>query len=83
MPPLKLKVMGMDFEQNSNKNSTTIRTIYNYTMGVLWSSVGLFFLVAEKFGYEIGLKNKVVEIFFGITALCYGLFRIYRGYKKH
>lgn len=74
--------MGWDFEENLKKNSTTIQRIYSYTMGVLWSSVGIFFLVAEKLGYEIALKNKVVEIFFGVTALCYGLFRIYRGYKK-
>ncbi len=71
----------MQNEESQNKQASTVRSIYNYIMGLLWTGVGIFFLVAEDF-LSFGSSNKVVTILFGTIAILYGFFRIYRGYKK-
>jgi hypothetical protein len=61
--------------------SSRLRTIYNYTMGVLWLGVGVFFLFHKKWGYDLKLDAILTNIF-GVSAILYGLFRVYRGYKN-
>jgi len=51
-------------------------------MGILWLAVGGFFLLHNKFGVELNI-DKVLTTIFGVSALLYGAFRIYRGYKKN
>jgi len=51
-------------------------------MGVLWLVLGAFFLLHEKFNINLGM-DKVLTTIFGVSAVLYGSFRIYRGYKKN
>jgi hypothetical protein len=72
----------MDFEDRNRNNNYRIRAIYDYTMGVLWFAVGVFFLFQKKFGYDLQLDKALTGIF-GVSSLFYGAFRIYRGFKKN
>jgi hypothetical protein len=73
--------MATDFEERQRKRSALLRSIYDYTMGVLWMGIGAFFLWHNKLGYDLDLDKTLVTIF-GIASLLYGAFRIYRGYKS-
>lgn len=74
----------MVFDSKDRNTSSLLRTIYNYTMGVLWLGVGIFFLFHEKWGFEFftNPKQKPLGVIFGVSAVLYGLFRVYRGIKK-
>jgi len=71
----------MLFDDKEKKSSSLLRTIYDYTMGVLWLGVGIFFLFHKKWGYDLKLDVLLTNIF-GVSAVLYGLFRIYRGFKN-
>jgi hypothetical protein len=71
----------MLFDDKEKNSSSWLRTIYDYTMGVLWLGVGIFFLFHKKWGYDLKLDAILTNIF-GVSAALYGLFRIYRGFKN-
>ena len=71
----------MVFDAKERNTSSPLRRIYNYTMGVLWLAVGIFFLFHKKWGYDLKLDIVLVNIF-GVSAILYGLFRVYRGFKN-
>ena len=73
--------MATNFEERQRKRTALLRSIYDYTMGVLWMGIGAFFLWHQKLGYDLDLDKTLVTIF-GIASLLYGVFRIYRGYKS-
>lgn len=70
-----------EFEQKREDQSSRIRSIYNYGMGGLWVAVGIFFLLHERFGLE-GAFDAKLAMFFGGMCILYGLFRLWRGFKK-
>jgi hypothetical protein len=74
----------MVFDSKDRNTSSLFRSIYNYAMGVLWLGVGIFFLFHEKWGYEFfdNDKERLLGNIFGVSAVLYGLFRVYRGFKK-
>lgn len=72
----------MKFEEKQEKTTSKLRSIYDYTMGVLWASIGGFFLIHKKIGYDLQLDQTLTTIF-GVSSLLYGAFRIYRGFKKN
>jgi hypothetical protein len=61
-----------------------MRSIMDYGMGILWSAMGIFLLFIRQFntGLELRFDDPAMKAFGGICVL-YGLFRIYRGYKKN
>lgn len=70
-----------EFEQKREQQAARMRSIYNYAMGALWVSVGIFFLNHERFGLE-GAFDAQLAMFFGGACIVYGLFRLWRGYKR-
>ena len=72
----------MNFEERQRNSTSRLRSIYDYTMGVLWIAVGVFFLFQKKLGYDLQL-DKTLTTIFGVSSLLYGAFRIYRGIKKN
>jgi len=73
--------MNQEFGNDKNRKMPLLHSLYNYSMGVLWTAVGIFFLFHEKFRIDLDL-DKTLVLIFGISAVLYGLFRIYRGYAK-
>ena len=73
-------------EQMSDRDKGYIRmrSIMDYGMGALWTAMGVFLIFIKKF--NTGLETRYDEstlIIFGCICLLYGVFRIYRGYKKN
>jgi uncharacterized membrane protein HdeD (DUF308 family) len=74
----------MVFNNKKKDASSWMRTIYDYTMGILWLSLGVFFLFHKKWGFDLRFSDKELTLayIFGVSGILYGLFRIYRGYKN-
>lgn len=66
------------------KNAIRMRSITNYTMGVFFIAVGFFFMFPTKYTaqYVNQYDPLVIKLFAGLCWV-YGLFRLYRGYKKN
>ncbi len=73
--------MAKDYEEKSRKTSSFLHAVYDYVMGVLWFSLGTVFLLHKKFRINVDLDPALTTIF-GVAAVLYGAFRIYRGYRK-
>ncbi len=77
-----------DFEKEQltekDKGYIRMRSIMDFGMGVLWSCMGAFLIFIRKFntGLELRYDDSTLKVF-GTICLLYGLFRIYRGYKKN
>ncbi|MFI5186582.1 MAG: hypothetical protein ACHQF0_07660 [Chitinophagales bacterium] len=74
--------MANDYEERQRKTKIFLHSLYDYSMGVLWLCAGGFFLLYKKFGIELNFDSILTTIF-GISAVLYGAFRIYRGYQKN
>jgi len=74
--------MESNYEDKRRKTNIFLHSLYDYTMGVLWLSAGGFFLLYKKFGIELNIDTVLTTIF-GISAILYGAFRVYRGYRKN
>ncbi len=59
-----------------------MRSIKDFGMGALYLCFAFFMFFAEKFGFDwIGFDKLFRYIFGGILTL-YGVWRLYRGYRK-
>jgi len=58
------------------------RSIMDYGMGIIIFCLGIFFLLAPRLGVTFGIDDLFRYLFAGLCIL-YGIFRIYRGYKKN
>jgi hypothetical protein len=69
---------------NRDKGYILMRSIMDFGMGILWTSMGIFLLFIKYFNTELQLRfdDPAMKIFGGVCIL-YGGFRIYRGYKKN
>jgi hypothetical protein len=72
----------MNIDEKERNSSSWLRSLYDYSMGVLWLAVGIFFLFQKKFNYDLQL-DPALTVIFGVSCLLYGSFRVYRGYKKN
>ncbi len=67
---------------NRAKGYRMRRSIMDYGMGAVIFCLGIFFLLAPKLGVAFNIDDKFRYLFAGLCIL-YGLFRVYRGYKKN
>jgi hypothetical protein len=66
-----------------DKGYLRMRSIMDYGMGLLWMGMGLFMIFIKKFNAELAERYDANAFkIFGAVCIIYGLFRIYRGYKK-
>ena len=74
----------MAVENKERSTQSLLRKIYNYTMGILWFAVGIFFLFHRKLGYDLKFSDKDIALAYilGVSSILYGLFRLYRGFKN-
>lgn len=66
-----------------DKGYLRMRSIMDYGMGLLWMAMGVFMFFIKRFNTDLAEKygDSTFKIF-GAVCIIYGLFRIYRGYKK-
>jgi hypothetical protein len=67
------------FREKEARRQGSFRIIYDFAMGILWFGAGIFFLLNK---YLIGTAgfDTLTSSIFGIACLCYGFFRLYRGF---
>ena len=65
------------------KSRRRMHAITNYTMGVFFIGVGFFFMFPmQSTARYINQYDPVLIRIFAVICWLYGLFRLYRGYKK-
>ena len=66
------------------KGYIRMRSIMDLGMGLLWMGMGIFLVFVKKLSPSLA-ENYDSTLFkvFGAVCMVYGLFRIYRGYKKN
>jgi hypothetical protein len=66
------------------KGMIRMRSIMDFGMGLLWLGMGIFMIFIKQFntGIEARFDDPTMKAFGGICIL-YGVFRIYRGYRKN
>jgi hypothetical protein len=77
--------MFEEYERKKRKQIASMRSLMDYGMGLLIVLAGLFFFLRDKFKLPLNERfppNDIDKIF-GIIAIIYGAWRIYRGYKKN
>jgi hypothetical protein len=84
---LKQQKMALEeFEkQESNrrqKGYAGMRSIMDYGMGLLIAAMGVFFIFSNKISRDFPQFDDPWIKGLGVVAVIYGIFRIYRGYKK-
>ncbi|MEP6674817.1 MAG: hypothetical protein ABJA78_06670 [Ferruginibacter sp.] len=65
------------------KRYVNMRSMMDMGMGILWVLMGIFLLISEKVTDKLPKLNDITFKMLGGIAVVYGLFRIYRGYKKN
>jgi hypothetical protein len=66
-----------------DKSYLRMRSIMDYGMGLLWMAMGVFMIFIKKFNADLAEKYDANTFkVFGAVCIIYGLFRVYRGYKK-
>jgi len=67
-----------------DKGYVRMRSMMDWGMGILWAGMGVFLIFIKKFSPSMGERfgDLTMQIFGGVCIL-YGLFRMYRGYKKN
>jgi len=76
--------MFEEYEKRKRRQITSMKSLLDYGMGVIFLLVGFFFLFNEKFNFHISDKSSSgFEKVFGGMCILYASWRIYRGYKKN
>ena len=72
-----------EYEKRKLSAYTTRRSVMDFGMGLIYTALGGFFLLSKQFGYELQFPQPPFSYIFGGLCVVYGLFRIYRGYRKN
>jgi hypothetical protein len=77
-----------EYEKRKKKQISSMMSLKDYGMGFFILLMGLFFLLRTKLGPTFFLNQRLgnpdaLEKIFGTFCLIYGVWRIYRGYKKN
>lgn len=71
------------YQEQERKRTARVRSVMDYIMGFILFLVGCFFLSYGWFGIEImGKKHSMLDYVIGALFIVYGIWRMYRGYKK-
>jgi len=81
---MALEEFERDQLSEKDKSYIRMRSIMDYGMGVMWCGMGIFLLFVKKFNTNLVLRYDPATLMaFGGICLLYGIFRIYRGYRKN
>ena len=77
--------MSEEYERQKRRRLALRKSVMDYAIGVLIVLAGIFFLIRQNL--ELDLNNTYppneMDKIFGVICLLYGIWRIYRGYKKN
>ena len=73
-----------EYQDEQRRQASRMRSIMDYTMGILLFLVGVYFLIYDKLGVNVfNRQPSPMDKLIGIVFILYGGWRIYRGYKKN
>ena len=73
-----------NFQEKHRQQGARMRSIMDYTMGIVFFCLGVFFVVYRFLGIRIMDKDpSTLDFIIGGIFIAYGSWRIYRGYKKN
>ena len=73
-----------DFQEKQRQQGTRMRSVMDYTMGIVFFFLGLFFITYRRFGIRIMDRDpSLIDFVIGGLFVVYGSWRFYRGYKKN
>jgi hypothetical protein len=73
-----------EYEKNRKKQVGNMRSIMDYTMGIVFFCIGLYFLLYRQLGFNfMNREPSYIDYLIGGVFLIYGIWRFYRGYKKN
>jgi hypothetical protein len=77
--------MFEDYERKKRRQIALMKSLLDYGMGLLIFLAGLFFFFRERLNLEINERftPDSLDKIFGAICIVYGVWRIYRGYKKN
>jgi cytochrome c biogenesis protein CcdA len=77
--------MFEEYERRKKRQISTMRSLLDYGMGLLILIAGIFFFFREKFNLAINERfaPDAIDKIFGGVCIVYGIWRIYRGYRKN
>lgn len=84
MPVPKIIYMIEEYEKQKRKRLALRRSLTDYVIGALIVCTGIFFLLRHlfKLDFNENFPPNTMDKVFGVICLLYGVWRIYRGYKK-
>ena len=68
-------------DKRTNSFANT-RSLLDFTMGILYIAAAVFLFFAEKLGFEMVNFDKSFRYIFGGICAVYGVWRIYRVYRR-
>jgi len=67
-----------EFQEEQRKKAVRLRSFMDFTMGGLFIAIGIVLLV-----YKVTTLEDFNRKGLGVLFILYGIWRIYRGYKKN
>lgn len=65
------------------KRYILMRSITDYGMGLLYLGIGIAIFFSKQINFGSVFMMSMAAKFFAALAVIYGVWRIYRGYKKN
>jgi hypothetical protein len=77
--------MFEDYENRKRRQVSLMRSLLDFGIGILVLGAGVFLFFRNQFDLEFNERYppNVWDKVLGIVCVAYGLWRIYRGYKKN
>lgn len=74
-----------EYEKKRKRQVSTMRSILDYGMGLLFIVLGVMIFLRDKIslGENESFKMNVPTKIIGPIFVLYGLWRVYKGYKKN
>jgi hypothetical protein len=86
---LSLKTQNMSIEETREKGQRMYRfsrSLLDYLVGLLVIGAGIVFIKKDHFGIkriQEADSDRLLIPMFGVVCFIYGLWRLYRGYRKN
>jgi len=66
------------------KGMIRMRSIMDLGMGIMWTAMGIFVIFIKNINIDLAARydDDTMKVF-GAICIIYGIFRMYRGYKKN